>query len=95
MLEIEGISTVLVMAVDPTKIHVYAESRNMELNMKNILKDAFGNWGEIIGGSTHASTSIPLGVFGIASNDVKAKQLLLKSIIDSVSSRFFYSLGTE
>jgi nanoRNase/pAp phosphatase (c-di-AMP/oligoRNAs hydrolase) len=95
MLDIEGISTALVLAINATKIYIYAESRNMELNVKNILKKAFGDWGEVTGGPFHASTSIPLGVFGIAANTEKSKQLLQKSISDSISSRYFYVLEAE
>lgn len=95
MLDIEGVSTALVFAVEATKIHIYAESKNMELNMKNILKKAFGDWGEVIGWPFQASTSIPLGVFGIAADDENAKQLLLKSISDSISARYFYVLEAE
>ncbi len=95
MLDIEGVSTALVFAVDATKIHIYAETENMELNMKNILKKTFGEWGEVAGGPFHASTSIPLGVFGMATYDEKTKPLLLKSISDSISARYFYVLEAE
>ncbi len=95
MLDIEGVSTALVFAVDATKIHIYAESENMELNMKNILRKAFEDWGEVTGEPSHASISIPLGVFGIVAEDEKAKNLLLESITDSVSSRYFYALEAE
>lgn len=95
MLDIEGVSTALVFAVDVTKIHIYAESENMELNMKNILRKAFEDWGEVTGEPSHASISIPLGVFGIVAEDEKAKNLLLESITDSVSSRYFYALEAE
>lgn len=95
MLDIEGISTALVLAINATKIYVYAESKNMELNMKNVLKKAFGEWGEVTGGPLQANTSIPLGVFGIAASAESAKPLLLKSISDSISSRYFYVLEAE
>jgi len=67
----------------------------MELNMKNILRKAFEGWGEVTGGPFHAGISMPLGVFGIVAEDEKAKNLLLKSITDSVSSRYFYALEAE
>lgn len=95
MLDIDGISNALVFAVNATKIHIYAESKNMEFNMKNILKKAFGDWGEVTGGTLNASTSIPLGVFGIAADNEKARHLLLKSISDSISARYFYVLEAE
>lgn len=95
MLDIEGISTSLVFAVDATKIFVYAESKNKELNTKNILKKAFGEWGDVAGGTFQASISIPLGVFGIAADVETAKPLLLKSISDSISSKYFYVLEAE
>ncbi|HLB70647.1 MAG: hypothetical protein OIN88_11030 [Candidatus Methanoperedens sp.] len=95
LLDIEGISTALVLAVNATKIYIYAESKNMELNMKNILKKAFGEWGEVAGSPFHASTSIPLGVFGTVADMEKAKQYLIKSINDAVSERFFHVLEAE
>ncbi|HEY9246697.1 MAG TPA: hypothetical protein VIO11_07630 [Candidatus Methanoperedens sp.] len=95
MLDIEGISTALVFAVNATKIHIYAESKNMEFNMKNLLKKAFGDWGEVAGGTASAITSIPLGVFGIAADNEKSRLLLLKSISDSISARYFYVLEAE
>jgi nanoRNase/pAp phosphatase (c-di-AMP/oligoRNAs hydrolase) len=95
MLDIEGVSTALVFAVDASRIHIYAESENMELNMKNILRKAFEDWGEVAGGPFHASTSIPLGVLGIVAEDEKSKPLLLKTITDSISSRYFYALEAE
>ena len=63
--------------------------------MKNILRKAFEDWGEVTGGPFHASTSIPLGVLGIVAEDEKSKPLLLKTITDSISSRYFYSLEAE
>ncbi|HEY9204644.1 MAG TPA: hypothetical protein VIO58_01885 [Candidatus Methanoperedens sp.] len=95
MLDIEGISTALVFAVNATKIHIYVESKNMELNMKNILKKAFGEWGEVMGGTSHAITTIPLGVFGIAADNEKSRLLLLKSISDSIAAKYFYVLEAE
>jgi len=95
MLDIEGVSTALVFAVDATKIFVYAESKNKEINTKNILKKAFGDWGDVAGSPFQASISIPLGVFGIAVDVETAKPLLLKSISDSISSRYFYVLEAE
>jgi len=63
--------------------------------MKNLLNKAFGDWSDVTGRSFSASTSIPLGVFGIVADDEKSKQVLLKSICDSVSARYFYVLGVE
>jgi nanoRNase/pAp phosphatase (c-di-AMP/oligoRNAs hydrolase) len=95
MLDIEGVSTALVLAINATKAYIYAESKNMEFNMKSIIKKAFGDWGEVAGGSFNASIWIPLGVFGVVTSDEKAKQLLLKSISDSISTRYFYILEAE
>lgn len=95
LLDIEGISTALVFAVNSTKIYVYAESKNMEINMKNILKKAFGDWGEVTGGPFHAMIAIPLGLFGVASFDDKMKPLLLKYISDSLYDKYFYALEAE
>lgn len=91
MLDLEGISTALVFAVNTYNIYVYANSNNIEINMNQIFKKAFGYCGNILGSSSYASITIPLGVFcaitkGDCSED--SKQLMLETITSSIYSRF-------
>jgi len=91
MLDLEGISTALVYAVDTSNIYVYATSHNIEINLTQVFKKAFGHCGNIIGNSSYASITIPLGLFGVItknSNNIKSKELMLDTIKNSISSRF-------
>jgi len=91
MLDLEGISTALVYAVDTSNIYVYAVSNNIEINLTQIFKKAFGHCGNIIGNSSYASITIPLGLFSVItknSNNIKSKELMLGTIKNSISSRF-------
>jgi nanoRNase/pAp phosphatase (c-di-AMP/oligoRNAs hydrolase) len=95
MLDLEGISTSLVYAVNTSKIYAYAASNNIEVNLKQIFKKAFGNCGNIVGEASYASTTIPLGVFGTITegiNNIESKELMFKTIGESISSRFFRTI---
>lgn len=91
MLDLEGISTALVYAVDASNIYVYAASNNIEINLTKVFKKAFGQCGNIIGNSSYASITIPLGLFSVITkntNNTKSKELMLDTIKNSISSRF-------
>ena len=91
MLDLEGISTALVYAVDTSNIYVYATSHNIEINLTQVFKKAFGHCGNIIGNSSYASITIPLGLFGVitrSSNNTESRELMLDTIKNSISSRF-------
>jgi nanoRNase/pAp phosphatase (c-di-AMP/oligoRNAs hydrolase) len=91
MLDLEGISTALVYAVDTSNIYVYATSHNIEINLTQVFKKAFGHCGNIIGNSSYASITIPLGLFGVitrSSNNIESRELMLDTIKNSISSRF-------
>lgn len=91
MLDLDGISTALVYAVDTSNIYVYATSNNIEINMTQVFKKAFGQCGNITGNSSYASITIPLGPFSAItknSNNIESKELMLDTIKNSISSRF-------
>ncbi|MCL7415251.1 MAG: hypothetical protein M8349_04225 [ANME-2 cluster archaeon] len=95
MLDLDGISTALVFAVNTSNIYVYANSHNIEINMKQIFRKAFGHCGNILGGSFYASITIPLGVFGaITKGDgcEDSKQLMLETISNSIYNRFLNTI---
>ncbi|MCL7411988.1 MAG: hypothetical protein M8353_00005, partial [ANME-2 cluster archaeon] len=92
---LEGISTALVFAVNSYNIYVYANSNNIEINMNQIFRKAFGHCGNILGSSSYASITIPLGVFcaitkGNSSED--SKQLMLQTITSSIYNRFLNTI---
>lgn len=95
MLDLEGISTALVFAVNTSKIYVYVSSNNIEVNVKQIFKKAFGHCGNIVGGPSFASITIPLGVFNVITDDVSntdSKTLLLRTIGESIYSSFLKTI---
>lgn len=95
MLDLEGITTSLVIAVDPSNIYIYATSSNIEINLKQVFRKAFGHCGNIIGTSSFASITIPLGVFGAITrglNNIQSKELMLETINDSISSKFLMTI---
>jgi len=91
MLDLEGISTALVYAVDSSNIYVYAASSNIEINLTQVFKKAFGHCGNIIGNSSYAFITIPLGLFSAitrSSNNTDSRELMLDTIKISILSRF-------
>ena len=95
MLDLEGISTALVFAVNTSNIYVFANSNNIEINMKQIFRKAFGHCGNILGGSSYASITIPLGVFCAITkgkNCDDSKQLMLETISNSIYNRFLNTI---
>ena len=98
LLDLEGISTVLVFAIDKAKIGIYAKSKDIEVHMRNTLGKAFGIWGTVNGMPEYASIEIPLGVFDTVLseniNAAKYKELLFESIKSVISSRYFSVMET-
>ncbi|MEK7289824.1 MAG: DHH family phosphoesterase [Planctomycetota bacterium] len=88
MLQMEGISTVLVFGVDKDKVQLSARSTDARINLAFLLQKAFGfmNAG---GHATMAAGSIDLGIFG----DVNDKKSLLKITLDAVRKKFFSAAG--
>ncbi len=98
LLDLEGISTVVVFAIDKVKIGIYAKSKDIEVHMKHMLDKAFGMWGPVNGIPEYAYVEVPLGVFEtILAEDINAakyKELLFDSIKSVVSSRYFSIMET-
>jgi nanoRNase/pAp phosphatase (c-di-AMP/oligoRNAs hydrolase) len=91
MLDLEGISTALIFAVDISNIYAYAITDDIEINLKQIFKKAFGQCGNIIGTPSYASITMPLGLFNVITKDQensRSRELMLNTISDSISSRF-------
>jgi len=96
MLDLEGITTALVVSVNTAKIHIYCETKNIGINVKGVLRKAFGEWGDVTGESGFASATMPLGLFGIITGDTsESKKNLLASVNDSISSRYFSTMESE
>lgn len=90
MLQMEGVSTVLVFGIDKDKVQLSARSVDTRINLAFLLQKAFGfmNAG---GHATMAAGCIDLGIFG----DVTDKKSLLRITFDAVRKKFFSAVGID
>ena len=90
MLQMEGISTVLVFGIDKDKVQLSARSVDSRINLAFLLQKAFGfmNAG---GHANMAAGSIDLGIFG----DVTDKKSLSRITFDAVRKKFFSAAGID
>ena len=89
MLQLEGVSTVLVFGIDKNKVQLSARSIDSSVNLALLLQKAFGfmNAG---GHATMAAGSIDLGTFGNINN-----KALLRVIYDTLRKKFFSAAGVD
>ncbi|QQR66340.1 MAG: NAD-binding protein [Candidatus Brocadia sp.] len=90
MLQMEGVSTVLVFGIDKDKVQLSARSVDSRINLAFLLQKAFGfmNAG---GHANMAAGSIDLGIFG----DVNDKKSLSRITLDAVRKKFFSAAGID
>ena len=90
MLQMEGVSTVLVFGIDKDKVQLSARSVDSRINLAFLLQKAFGfmNAG---GHANMAAGSIDLGIFG----DVNDKKSLSRITFDAVRKKFFSAAGID
>lgn len=93
MLDLEGVSTALALAINDTRVYLYAVSENLAINIKNILSKVITQ-GEVSAESSHGTAVAPLGVFG-AIEDEESKRILVESIEDTIMHRYFQVLEEE
>ena len=88
MLQMEGITTVLIFGINKDKVQLSARSVDSRINLASLLQKAFGfmNAG---GHATMAAGSIDLGNFG----NINDKKTLFKITVDTVRKKFFHALG--
>jgi nanoRNase/pAp phosphatase (c-di-AMP/oligoRNAs hydrolase) len=91
LLNLEGISTVIVFGLGDEKIHITGRNKDVRVNIGTVLQEAFGDIGTAGGHSTAGAAQVPLGVF----SGMKDKESLLKLVGDAVSMRFFSKIGIE
>ncbi|MFW5905330.1 MAG: DHH family phosphoesterase [archaeon] len=95
LLNLEGITTTAVFGIIEDTIYLAARSKDIRLNIGNVLQDAFGDIGEAAGHSTQASAEIPLGIFtGIETNE-KNRDTLLSLTEEAVTRKLFEAMGVE
>lgn len=95
LLNLEGITTTAVFAIADDTIHLAARSKDIRMNIGNVLQDAFGDMGEVVGHSTDATVEIPLGIFtGLGGSDGN-RDVLLDLTEEAVRSKLFEAMGVE
>ena len=95
LLNLEGITTTAVFGIADDTIYLAARSKDIRINIGNILDDAYGGIGEAGGHSTQASVEIPLGLFtGIEASEDN-RDTLLSLAEEAVRKKLFDAMGVE
>jgi len=95
LLNLEGITTSAVFALADDTIYLAARSKDIRMDIGNVLENAFGETGETAGHSTDASAEIPLGIFtGIETNEDN-RDTLLELTEQAVKTKLFSAMGVE
>ncbi len=89
LLNLEGVSTVLVFGIVDSTLHLSARSKDPRINIADVLRRAFGGTGSAGGHSTMAAGQIPLGIL----NGVGDKGMLLRIMSEAVKKKFFDALS--
>jgi len=95
LLNLEGITTTAVFGIANDTIYLAARSKDIRLNIGNVLADAFGDIGESAGHSTQASVEIPLGIFTGIETSEDNRDTLLRLTEQAVKQKLFDAMGVE
>lgn len=88
LLNLEGVTTVLVFGIQDDTIHLTARSRDSRVNVSEILQKAFSE--ENAGGHAQAAAGqVPLGILG----DTEDKDELLELVEEVVTRQYFMASG--
>ncbi len=90
MLQLEGVSTVLVFGINEDKVQLSARSRDTRVNLGMLMQSAFGKLNSG-GHATMAAGAINLGIL----SDANDRTSLLKVTSDAVRKKFFSAVGAE
>ncbi|WP_299335801.1 DHH family phosphoesterase [Haloplanus sp.] len=95
LLNLEGITTTAVFGIADDTIYLAARSKDIRINIGNVLDDAYGGVGEAGGHSTQGSVEIPLGLFtGIEASEDN-RDTLLSLAEEAVRKKLFDAMGVE
>jgi nanoRNase/pAp phosphatase (c-di-AMP/oligoRNAs hydrolase) len=95
LLKLEGITTTAVFGISDDRIFLSARSKDIRMNIGNILQDAFSGIGETGGHSTQGDVEIPLGIFtGIETSDDN-RDTLLQLTEEAVRKKLFQAMGVD
>jgi len=95
LLNLEGITTTAVFGIVDETIYLAARSKDIRMNIGNVLSDAFSDIGDAAGHSTDASVEIPLGIFTGIESSGDNRELLLSLTEEAVKTKLFEAMGVE
>ena len=95
LLNLEGITTSAVFAIADETIYLAARSKDIRMNIGNVLEDAFGDTGEVVGHTTDAAAEIPLGIFTGIDPSGDQRETLLTLSEEAVRTKLFAAMGVE
>ncbi len=91
LLKLEGVSTAFVFAIVNENIIINARTKDVRMNVADVMKRAFGDLGSTGGHPTSAGATVPLGVFSGTQDD----QLLISMVKESVMRRLLQAMRVE
>ena len=95
LLNLEGITTTAVFGITEERIYLSARSKDIRMNIGNVLQDAFEQIGEASGHSTQGNASIPLGIFTGIDASADNRDTLLALTEEAVRRKLFEAMGVE
>ncbi len=95
LLNLEGVTTAAVFGIVDDTIHLAAQSKDIRMNIGNVLDDAFSEMGEAAGHSTQATAEVPLGIFGGLEGSEENRETLLNLAGEAVTRKLFDAMGVE
>ena len=95
LLNLEGVTTAAVFGITDERIYIAAQSRDIRIDIGNVLSDAYAELGETIGHSKQATAAIPLGIFtGLEVTDENREQLM-ELTETAVKTKLFKEIGVD
>lgn len=91
LLNLEGITVVLVFGLNEDKIYMSGRSKDVRVNIGAVMTQAFGDLGSAGGHSNAAGAQIPLGVF----TGARDRNMLLSLVEEVVTRRFYQQIGID
>jgi len=91
LLNLEGITTVIVIGLCEDRICISGRSKDVRVNIGDAFVRAFGEMGSAGGHATMAAAQLPLGIF----SGVKDKDTIMQLAEDAVSKRFLSVMQAE
>jgi nanoRNase/pAp phosphatase (c-di-AMP/oligoRNAs hydrolase)/uncharacterized UPF0146 family protein len=95
LLNLEGITTTAVLGIADDHIYLAARSKDIRLDIGNVLQEAFAEMGDAAGHSTQGSVEIPLGIFTGIETSGGNRDTLLHLTEEAVRRNLFEALGVE